>query len=77
VATNSEDPHYVTIPEWVRRTGISRAKTYELLADNVLKSRKIGARTLLDFGAGVEWIAAQPPAVIRKSFKTPVKQKTR
>lgn len=74
MATNSEDPHYVTIPEWVRRTGISRAKTYELLADKILSSRKIGTRTLLDFAAGVAWIDSQPPAAIRKRFKAPVKK---
>jgi excisionase family DNA binding protein len=73
MTTNSEDPHYVTIPEWVRRTGISRAKTYELLADHVLKSHKIGTRTLLNFAAGLAWIEAQPAAVVCKRFKSPVK----
>jgi excisionase family DNA binding protein len=76
MATNSQDPHYVTIAEWVSRTGISRAKTYELLADHVLKSHKIGARTLLDFAAGLAWIEAQPAAVVRKRFKAPVKAKS-
>jgi len=75
MTTSSEDPHYVTIPEWVRRTGISRAKTYELLAENVLSSRKVGTRTLLNFAAGVAWIDSQPPASIRKRYKAPVKKK--
>jgi hypothetical protein len=75
MATSSEDPAFVTIPEWVRRTGISRAKTYELLAENILSSRKVGTRTLLDFAAGVAWIYSQPPASIRKRFKAPVKKK--
>jgi predicted DNA-binding transcriptional regulator AlpA len=73
MTTNPEDPRFVTIAEWVRRTGISRAKTYELLADKILKSHKIGARTLLDFTAGVAWIDAQPPAVVSRRFKAPVK----
>jgi hypothetical protein len=75
MTTNSEDPYYVTIHEWVRRTGISRAKTYELIADNLLISRKVGTRTLLNFTAGVAWIDSQPPAAIRKRFKAPVKKK--
>lgn len=69
MATNHDQPHYVTIPEWVKRTGISRAKTYELMAENVLQSRKIGARTLVDFIAGLAWIDAQPAAKIRQRFK--------
>jgi predicted DNA-binding transcriptional regulator AlpA len=72
MAANNNDPHYVTIPEWVKRTGISRAKTYELLAEQALQSRKVGARTLLDFTAGLSWIAARPAAKIRLRFKNKV-----
>jgi predicted DNA-binding transcriptional regulator AlpA len=76
MATKENDPHYVTIPEWVKRTGISRAKTYELLAENALQSRKIGARTLVDFTAGLAWIDAQLAAKIRPRVKVKTNSKT-
>ncbi len=61
-------PDFVSIPTWVKRTGISRSKTYELLAAGELSARKVGRRTLIDLRAGLAWLDAQPVPKISMPF---------
>ena len=68
-------PNFVSIPNWVRRTGISRSKTYELLAAGELSARKVGRRTLIDLKAGLAWLDEQPAPKISMPFaKRPRKE---
>lgn len=53
-------PHYVTISDWVARSGISRSRSYELIAEGKLRARKVGRRTLIDLKAGLAWLDEQP-----------------
>lgn len=61
-------PNFVTISEWVVRSGVSRSRTYELLASGHLEARKVGRRTLLDLRAGLAWLDAQPAPKISLPF---------
>lgn len=61
-------PDFVTVLAWVKRTGISRSVTYELLAAGELKGRKVGRRTLIDFRAGLAWLDSQPAPKIVMPF---------
>lgn len=61
-------PDFVPIAVWVARTGISRSKTYELLAAGELTARKVGRRTLIDLHAGLAWLDAQPAPKIALAF---------
>ena len=60
-------PHYVTISDWVVRSGISRSRTYELIAAGELSARKVGRRTLIDLRAGLAWLDEQPAPKIAVS----------
>lgn len=53
-------PNFVSIGEWTTRSGVSRSRTYELLASGELKARKVGRRTLIDLHAGLTWLNEQP-----------------
>lgn len=53
-------PHFVSIADWVVRSGISRSRTYELIAEGKLQARKVGRRTLIDLKAGLAWLDDQP-----------------
>lgn len=57
---NEITPNFVTVPEWIARSGISRSRTYELLGTGDLRARKVGRRTLIDLRAGLAWLDAQP-----------------
>lgn len=57
---NEITPNFVTISEWIARSGISRSRTYELLGSGDLRARKVGRRTLIDLRAGLAWLDAQP-----------------
>lgn len=57
-------PHYVSIEAWIKRTGMSRTDTYRKLGDGILRGKKIGRKTIIDFSAGMAWIASLPDAVI-------------
>jgi excisionase family DNA binding protein len=59
-------PKFVTIQTWVELSGIGRSTSYKLLAAGELHARKIGRRVLIDFEAGMAWLAAQPAAVFHK-----------
>jgi hypothetical protein len=58
-------PAFATIRDWCRLSGVSRSVTYELLAAGHLHARKVGARTLVDVHAGIQWLDRQPLARIR------------
>ena len=53
-------PQYGSVATWCELTGISRSKTYELLASGDLIARRLGGRTLVDIQAGLAWIATLP-----------------
>ncbi len=61
-------PNFVTVAEWCLRSGISRSRTYELLAADDIKARKVGRRTLIDLKAGLAWLDAQPAPKIALAF---------
>lgn len=51
--SSEQSSNFVTIREWTVKTGISRAKTYELLGTGDLQGRKVGTRTLINFVHGL------------------------
>lgn len=61
-------PNFVSIAEWCFRSGISRSRTYELLATGDIKAHKVGRRTLIDLKAGLAWLDAQPAPKIALEF---------
>lgn len=65
----TQDPHFVTISVWVERTGISQSVTYQLIAADRLRARKVGRRTLVDFAHGLAWLEQQPLAKIAPPFR--------
>ncbi|GGE43190.1 hypothetical protein GCM10011367_17350 [Marinicauda pacifica] len=52
----------LTIADFVRAYGISRAKTYELLKAGELRAVKVGRRTLVPVTAAEAWFNALPEA---------------
>lgn len=57
-------PHYVSVDVWLQRTGMSRTDTYRKLGEGVLKAKKIGRKTIIDFRAGMAWIESLPDATV-------------
>ncbi|MFT9026577.1 hypothetical protein [Acetobacter indonesiensis] len=57
-------PHYVSVDAWLARTGMSRTDTYRKLGEGVLKAKKIGRKTVIDFRAGMAWIESLPDATV-------------
>jgi excisionase family DNA binding protein len=49
------------IPEAVAATGIARSSLYEVIKAGDLKTRKLGARTLIDRAELERFIASLPP----------------
>lgn len=45
-----------SIPDFVRATGISRAKIYEEIKSGRLRSVKVGARTIIPAHEGRAWL---------------------
>ena len=60
-------PAFATLTDWQRLSGISRSRTYELLAAGQLRAVKLGGRTLIDVEAGLAWMRGLPPAAIAKA----------
>jgi hypothetical protein len=58
-------PKFATIEDWCTISGMSRRVTYDRMGTGELKAIKVGGRTLLDVEAGLAWMRALPPAVIR------------
>ncbi|MDT8870326.1 hypothetical protein RAA17_01690 [Komagataeibacter rhaeticus] len=65
-------PHYVSVVEWVARTGMSRTQTYRKLNDGKLIAKKLGSRTVIDFRAGLAWLASLPNATFIPKATAPV-----
>ena len=55
---NNEDPLAVSVREASRLLGIGNTKTYELLKNKQLISRKLGRRTLVDRHSVVRFMEA-------------------
>ncbi len=55
-----ETPVYVTVKRWTELSGLSRSKTYQLLAAGKLPAIRVDARTLIDFKQATEWLASRP-----------------
>ena len=53
-------PAYVSVNEWIRLSGLSRTKTYDLLGRGSLRAIRIGRRTLIDVEASLDWLNRQP-----------------
>ena len=53
-------PAFASIPTWCELSGMSRSGTYLALKSGHLVARKIGARTVIDVDAGLNWIASKP-----------------
>ncbi|ANA13403.1 hypothetical protein CBI36_04625 [Acetobacter oryzifermentans] len=58
------DIRYVSVSDWITRTGMSRTDTYRKLGDGSLHGKKIGRKTVIDFQAGLTWLASLPDAEI-------------
>ncbi|WP_287994846.1 hypothetical protein [Acidiphilium sp.] len=63
---DSAVPFYAGMAEWTAISGISRTRTYTLLATGQLRAKRVGNRTLVDVRHGLTWLAAQPDAEIGK-----------
>ena len=61
----SPTPKFCTIDQWRIISGMGRRATYDRLGTGDLKAVKAGSRTLIDCEAGLAWLRALPPAVIR------------
>lgn len=59
-------PAFATIAGWQRLSGMSRSRTYELLAAGDLKAIKLRSRTLVDVEAGLAWMRTLPAAIVAK-----------
>lgn len=57
-------PEYVSVDTWLLKTGMSRTDTYRKLNLGVLRAKKIGRKTLINFREGIAWIESQPDAVV-------------
>jgi hypothetical protein len=54
-------PHYATMPEWVRLSGVSRSRTYTALERGEVRGKKLGKRLLVDVASGLKWLDSLPP----------------
>ncbi|WP_376094584.1 hypothetical protein ACE7GA_01420 [Roseomonas sp. CCTCC AB2023176] len=52
------------ISDWCRITGMSRSRTYLLIAAGHLPTYRVGSATFVDIAAGLRWLRSQPPAPI-------------
>lgn len=57
-------PAYATIPGWCAISGMKRSTTYHEISRGNLRAIKLGARTLLDVGHGLAWLATLPLATV-------------
>ena len=63
-------PAFATLADWQRLTGISRSRTYELLAAGHLRAVKLRSRTLIDVEAGLAWMRTLPAAEIAPTHRS-------
>jgi hypothetical protein len=62
---HTPSPKFATIEDWCTISGMSRRVVYDRMGTGELTAKKIGGRTLIDVEAGLAWMRALPPAVIR------------
>jgi len=56
--------HFVTIETWLSDSGMSRTDTYRKLGAGLLRAKKVGRRTLIDYPHALAWLRSMPDAVI-------------
>jgi hypothetical protein len=57
-------PAYAPIDKWVEISGVSRSRTYELMASKDIIAKKLHARVLIDVHAGLQFLNSLPTAQI-------------
>ncbi len=63
---------YSSIADFGQMAGFSTATIYNMIADGIFRTHKIGnKKTLIDVEHGLAWIAAQPAASISGSMVRP------
>ena len=65
----ADTPHYGTVQTWLKMSGMRRTRTYQLIGEGIIPTRKVAGRTLIDIRSGLAWIASQPPAQVRMTRK--------
>ena len=61
----SQTPKFATIDGWCPLSGMGRRVVYDEIGLGNIKAIKVGARTLIDVGAGLAWLRSRPAANIR------------
>ena len=57
----------ISIPEALARIGIGRSRLYEILAEDSIRSVKLGRRRLIDVSSLRAWAAALPEFQLKQS----------
>jgi hypothetical protein len=55
-------PEFAPIDRWCEISGMGRTATYQALAADHLRARKVGARVLIDVPHGLRWLRSLPAA---------------
>ena len=50
---------YGSVRQWCAESGIGRTTSYELIARGILRAGKVGAKTIIDIAAGLDWLDGQ------------------
>jgi hypothetical protein len=58
-------PAFGSMRVWCERSGVGRAKSYEMLAARQLRAVKNGRSLLIDIPHGLKFLSSLPPAEIR------------
>lgn len=66
--TTKLTPLFAPLPVWQTISGMSRSRTYELLAVGKLRAVKCGKRTLVDVEHGLAYIRSLPAAKFTASL---------
>jgi hypothetical protein len=66
---------YASIADFGKMAGFCPATVYNMIADGIFKTHKIGTKkTLVDVEHGLAWIAAQPAAPINGRVVRPLRR---
>lgn len=57
-------PEFAQIERWCEISGMGRTATYQALAAEYLRGRKVGRRVLIDVPAGLAWLRSLPAAKV-------------
>lgn len=57
-------PAFATLDKWCALSGVSRSRSYELMASGDLVAKKLHARVLIDVHAGLQFLNSLPQANI-------------